>query len=373
MAWFVYRSPYEGPLGKRVRRLPDASVLDWFRRGFEMAGDVLADIDDWIESELNGDVYGLSSLFEAARAHRLSAPAGWDELGEVLEEHLYFEREVRVDPAAVRVFTDDDEVQVAYFFFDDSFVEVHPDWVDFQLWERERLPDIPVIEEIRENEEVSLPAHVSQLLHQFRQPLQARPFTPLDPVHELALPPSAAEGVTYVVVQQPDGQCLRYLRPVAITGARVPDLADRLREPSDEWDGVLGLLRALLAPDERELGPALHRCNRWPWSETGPETGGLAGEHAAVHERAMARLDSGEASPAPLDPYTEGRDPAKTVVHTTSHMVQMSIHVSGIFGYEQWFLFDDLWAAAHVSLARSLLRYGTAWDPLEAKTALFKP
>ena len=32
--------------------------------------------------------------------------------------------------------------------------------------------------------------------------------------------------------------------------------------------------------------------------------------------------------------------------------------------HDQWFVFDDRWAAAHPDLAQSLLRYAVHWDPL---------
>ena len=39
------------------------------------------------------------------------------------------------------------------------------------------------------------------------------------------------------------------------------------------------------------------------------------------------------------------------------------MHVDEYFGYQQWFLFDDVWAASHPELAASLLRYAIDWDP----------
>lgn len=39
------------------------------------------------------------------------------------------------------------------------------------------------------------------------------------------------------------------------------------------------------------------------------------------------------------------------------------MHVLDWCGYQQWFLFDDLWAAAHPHLAESLLRYNRDPDP----------
>ena len=46
----------------------------------------------------------------------------------------------------------------------------------------------------------------------------------------------------------------------------------------------------------------------------------------------------------------------------------MAYHGDNHFGYEQWFLFDDRWAASHPGLAHSLLRHAhTEWDPLEKR------
>jgi hypothetical protein len=71
---FVYRSHYEGLVSKRVRRLPDRTVLDWFRRGWVAAADpAAADLDAWVAAELGGRVYGLASIFDAAREHELPA------------------------------------------------------------------------------------------------------------------------------------------------------------------------------------------------------------------------------------------------------------------------------------------------------------
>jgi acetyl esterase/lipase len=59
----------------------------------------------------------------------------------------------------------------------------------------------------------------------------------------------------------------------------------------------------------------------------------------------------------------EGRDPQQTVIDVAGHIAQMSMHASGVFGYQQWYLFDDVWAAAHPELAASLMRYAASWSP----------
>ncbi len=56
-------------------------------------------------------------------------------------------------------------------------------------------------------------------------------------------------------------------------------------------------------------------------------------------------------------------DPTQSRINLTPHIAQAALHASQAFGYQQWFLFDDLWAAAHPALAASLLRYAAGWDP----------
>lgn len=72
--------------------------------------------------ELRGPVYGLSSLFEKAAEDGVPAPADEAELVPLLERYIYAERGADVGPHFVHVETDDDEVDIEYFFFDDCFL-----------------------------------------------------------------------------------------------------------------------------------------------------------------------------------------------------------------------------------------------------------
>lgn len=58
-------------------------------------------------------------------------------------------------------------------------------------------------------------------------------------------------------------------------------------------------------------------------------------------------------------------DPEKSVVRHSEHLAQAAVHVHELFGYELWYLFDDVWADAHPDLAASLLRCAGTWDPFE--------
>src|SRR4051794_38340934 len=70
--FFVCRWREDSPFSKRVVRVPDVTVLDWFRRGWDVAGGV--DPYDWVDGELGGNVYGLDSIFDEAGKRHLPRP-----------------------------------------------------------------------------------------------------------------------------------------------------------------------------------------------------------------------------------------------------------------------------------------------------------
>jgi len=93
--WLVYRSHYEGGLSKRSVRLPGSSVLDWFRHAWRETLSLEEDaIEKWVESECAGYIYGLSSIFTAAKENGLPPPNSWSELIAYLNEYLYVEGEI---------------------------------------------------------------------------------------------------------------------------------------------------------------------------------------------------------------------------------------------------------------------------------------
>jgi hypothetical protein len=138
--WFVYRSHYEGPLSRRIRRLEDPSVLEWLTRMMNEARKA-KEPEALYENELGGYVYGFGTLFEATKEHSLRTPKNLAELDKLLKKHLYVEGEFRVDEHSLRVLTDDDEVALAYFFFDDELAKAQPDRVAWLLHDEPRLPE----------------------------------------------------------------------------------------------------------------------------------------------------------------------------------------------------------------------------------------
>lgn len=374
--WFVYRCLYEPPAGKRIRRLPDASVLGWFQRMWAATAAVVDIGDEWeayqfvrqqLRAELGGEVHGLDSVFVAARQQGLDMPCSWQELRALLETALNVEYEVRTDAHSVRAHTNNEDIYLAYYFFDDALAGAGADrlaWLLHDGWE--------------------LPADTGP----------SRPFEAGVPVRRLA-PTEAGPGATYVVLPV-DHDLLWWTGtpPWMVVGVRLPRLAAWLRAvtpattqirdaPYDPltrtghlhphrfqgWPYPLLLLRALVAPGEQRLAPALDRFGRWRGftlftpDYVLPEDRWLLGAHGGAHEQALERLQAGHDQ----GNQDRGGGPSAWRVRETEHLAQLALHTSHAgHGYHfSWVLFDDLWAGAHPELARGMLRAASAWDPFQ--------
>ncbi|HMY16820.1 MAG TPA: hypothetical protein PKA58_10920 [Polyangium sp.] len=338
--WFVYRSHYEGPLSRRIRRLEDPSILAWFTRMMNAAR-TAENPDEIYEKELGGSVYGLGSLFEATKEENLRSPKDIEHLQKLLKRHLYVEGEFRLDEHSLRVLTDDDEVQLAYFFLDDEAVKANPERLAWLFHDEPRLPD-------GESEEAFAP-----------------PFK-----FEEILPKGEGEGTTYCCFYTfYDSESLPG-NVVTIPGVRLPDLASHLRnvlptkktaqwskEWLETWPIELRLLRAMIEPGQISIAPALSRCASYPLRGV---ASGTNHSHLGVGPHANAHKEFDKVSGA----FKLDGDPTKSVIQVGRHAALFCPHTSKFFGHEQWVLFDDQWAAANPQLAMSLLRYGGHWDPL---------
>jgi hypothetical protein len=75
-----------------------------------------------------------------------------------------------------------------------------------------------------------------------------------------------------------------------------------------------------------------------------------ADDHHVAHQEALELISESAA-----------RD--QSLINVADHLAQPALHCDDFFGYQQWFLFDDMWASTHPDLAQSLLRYAAHWDP----------
>jgi uncharacterized protein (TIGR02996 family) len=346
---FVYRSHYQWPAGLRRQQFADATVLDWFRNHWW--GITYENGAHERAAELLGmDVYGFGSLFMAIAEHQLPPPRTNRDLAAVLREHLYVEGEIRCAPHAVQVLTDDDEIQMAYYIFDDEYLAKHRDRAAFFL-----------------NEGWQLPASAGE-----------RGFKPAEKTDSLEK--GSGEGATYFAVNEFWDSC--NLDEVCvesrIDGVRLPQLAKFLSgaDRSEKWGPgyTLSVLASQLFPKgkkaKRPEDPFLFAIrdnpdDDAPWlifndwlMERGERSAG-----AFILERALR-----EVSRCVPGEYGGWKfNPKKSLVQVEEHVAAFCRHVAR-WGktdlYHQWYVFDDLWASAHPDLANAILRYASRWDVL---------
>ncbi|MEU8118719.1 hypothetical protein AB0C21_08410 [Spirillospora sp. NPDC049024] len=329
--YFVCRWREESPFSKRVVTVPDATVLDWFRRGWNCD-----DPEAWIESELGGDVYGLDTIFDEARKRDLPQPRSVDELRELLHGYLWVEGDddddfIRLGEHALRVRTDDDEVDLAYYFVTGEAAAASPERLAFLLHDTWPLPTDAVA--------------------------SGAAFDPRVPARTVRLAPPGPESVFSVRLcwESPDHGRNLEQPALVFPGLTLPDLAARLRgaDGADAvgWSYDARLLRALVAPGEEGIGPAMERYARLGGYAPSPAGIDRALTHEAAHRETLDM-------PGPARP-------AESLVRVEPHIAQVARYIDDFFGFDQWFVFDTRWATAHPDLASSLLRYAASWDPYE--------
>ncbi|GAB3864030.1 hypothetical protein GCM10029963_73740 [Micromonospora andamanensis] len=199
---------------------------------------------------MGGDVYGLESTFEEARKRHLPRPESVDDLRALLIEHLWVESDdedsfIRLGEHALRVRTDDDEVDLAYYFLDDEAVAASPDRLAFLLHDTWPLPTSAAA--------------------------GGAVFSPAVPVRTVWLVPPGPGSVFSVRLcwQSPDtNRNLDLPGATVFPGLTLPDLAGHLRDADDldahTWPHDAQLLKALVAPEDNDVGAALRRYARLP-------------------------------------------------------------------------------------------------------------
>lgn len=219
---FVYRSYYEHPTGRFVRRYEESSLPEWFANRWHGATE--DDAYEMAKGWLGCGVYGAGSIPQAIAESDAPAPTSDDALADFLSRFDYPEGEILVQPGAIQVATDDDEIDLAWYLFDDRFASAHPERCEFLM-----------------RTEAMLPTNVG-----------SGPFDPGIAVKSLA-PAVARDGATYAAfLTVHESCCLTEMQgPVRLNGVRLPDLARFLATvtPKERWPWELKLLRSQCDPD----------------------------------------------------------------------------------------------------------------------------
>lgn len=347
---FVYRSHYDNPGCFHRKRFEADSLLAWFQSIWKpIRAD---DAGDHAEELLGTHVYSFGNLFEKIDDEEWPVPKSMNAVAERLNEALYT-GEMKGGKNHIQILTDDDELEMAIYIFDDHFVAKHPDRTAFLTLDDWQLPDGG----------------------------EFGSFKPPPGVPKVLPKAVAGEGRTYFAhFAAYDSGGLTDLTPGELTGViegvRVPDLPRFLfailgeadERDDEELHGSIDEVLTGLAPAVRTAKGtevALLKAVRANPNDTACWAAYsdwlLENGRPTLLERILMR------SNAPSGTFKDSRNPKKDRVLVQSHVAQACKHRARwnrTDSYHHLVLFDDLWANAHPLLASSILRAGNRWDVL---------
>lgn len=279
--------------------------------------------DHLTERYFGADIYGSYGWIEAIR-DGLEFNTLTD-LHISLQEHWY-SNEIEAEDGLMQIYTDDDEIDLAWYLFDESYASRHPEKTILYTKYAESLP------------------------------LQAEGEGPFEPECELLdiTPAGNGEGKLYMVmVAVYDSSVLTGMAGSAqIKGVRLPGLAEWLRgsKPAcKDWgyDAQIRYLSSIAkAMPEADLGKILQAFAFKPLSDLSQRS-------------RLSELVQKEWSEIQTLPTRNNTD--RTAVQMGEHIAELQINASSFEHddyYDYCILFDDIWAGAHPHLARNLLRFG---------------
>ncbi|MBS1956679.1 MAG: hypothetical protein JST89_21000 [Cyanobacteria bacterium SZAS-4] len=343
--YFVYRSHYETPTLNHLKKFDNGSVLEWFQQHWKQWA---LHVDDRAyERRLFGcDVYGFSSLFDSISDRGLAPPKSMKELQEYLTDYLYVEGDMRFGPDSIQVLTNDDELELAYYFFDDYYLKPSDGKTSFLLREEWRLPENFSSDSTRLKGECTSIA-----------------------------PAGGGSGTTYCAfLSYYDGANLTDTGgPICIDGIRLPNLIRYLHDSQpgvaangiSDWPFELRLMRALLPENvehssSADLERVLEQASRYPVAQitNAGDDGGFGTASLAQSKLDLEKLLKGGGGYVECDP---------PLIQVDEHVAQISLNTDSwdkVKLYQRWIFFDDLWAGDNVDLAESILCYANKWDVL---------
>lgn len=400
MVYFVLRSQYHAPLGHQLVTFKDNCLLTWFQNHWigERDGpwrscpdlpDILParPIAEWEEEEFDLimdqfessifgiQVYGFWAMWGAMKTLS-TAPQSYEELCTFLSTIGYPEGELSIQNHALEAITNDDEIEIAWYLFDDRFLAQHPERVRFLL-----------------TEDWQLPTSATQQGHLLPSPLS----------RSLASTPEGEEGATYcALLSAMDGETI-----MDITGCyrfdnqRLPTLASHLcSHPvpmiTEEWEGSndrphryrkpswpeeLVLLRAFLFDHPgKTLGEVLQAADSEELFDRISNPRGISDFRCGNNETVLTgdanacqwdwqRYRAHRISSPPSNSAWESTQ-RSPLIQNSDHLVQIRFVVDSSYeGYRHcctwaYLFFDDLWAGENAELAESILHYGRGWSVL---------
>jgi hypothetical protein len=131
--YFAFRSGYEKTT-RHTKVFEANSVLDWFQSNWDtFQGEYMC------EKEVLGvHVYGFPiEDDDLDYGQKIPAPKSLSKLKADIETFIY-SNEVKVHANCVQILTDDDEIELSWYVFDEIYAEKHPEKI--AIWTQEYLP-----------------------------------------------------------------------------------------------------------------------------------------------------------------------------------------------------------------------------------------
>jgi uncharacterized protein (TIGR02996 family) len=348
---FVYRSHYDNPGCFHRKRFEADTLLAWFQGIWQ---GVPNEAPKWAarahaERLIGQHVYSFGTLFGDIHQHGWRVPKTMKELVERLNEALYVEY-MEGGKHHIQVLTDDNELEMAIYIFDDHYAAKHPDRAAFLLQNEWRLPDGGKVGKF------SAPRGIDKVETEKKVAGDGRTYC----IHFAAYDSGGLSDLD------------SFRMTAVIEAVRVPDLPrflfcfqpERDNPGNDELGGMIKVVNGLEPAVRTAKGtevPLLKAVRANPndtacwaaYSDWLEENG-----RPTLLERILMKYYA-------TDGHT--RNSKKDVVLVQNHVAQVCKHVGGDgrqSTYHHLILFDDLWANAHPLLASSILRAGNRWDIL---------
>ncbi|MCB1096040.1 MAG: hypothetical protein KDN22_10740 [Verrucomicrobiae bacterium] len=353
--YFVHRGVTVTPLGHSVIAFDANDLIEWFGVHWNHAG-WSVDGEDLL---FGASVYGSWFILGAMEKWGNQPPRSVDQLRKFISTVDYSDGEIRLheDGIAIQCFADDDETEIAWYLFDETFANKYPERVSFILqpeWELEFNPVDPVQQSVI-------------LEDDFR-------FTSTPKI-------SNESGAVYYAVNTGkylsfDVDCYR------CDGIRLDHFGGRIRDAEPElddlWPGTLRLLRchAIISGGDSmaEIIRSMDtRTINWiPALDDIMSKSDLVGDKVSCTsklEDLMSAFLNREKSSRKSSFKTEMIEP---LIQSSPHFCQIGFRYlvfdhSGRIIEEKTgrcIFFDDSWASANPNLARSIIYYYGGWDIL---------
>lgn len=358
----VYRTPYIEKNQKFYRQFPEQTVLEWFQSLWKFYDDDADVFYGNVKQYIGTNIYGFWGPFRMDMAYQEDRsnpvpPASSAELSTYLLRGYVNEVQV-ISEHAVQVLTDDDELDAAYYIFDDYYAASHADIVRYLIHDSWELPTSFV----------------------------ASPHFDPPVIDYYEFNPGKGEGAIYCIIASDWGAGGNYSNlkdhVIKIPGVRLDDgLVEHLLSstPDDSWLEDFLWWRTQIDEDERTLSrmfanfgqlPAFHMTyldteySYDSFYHTNHRVGrAYLATYFAQYPRPSHHLIYND--PAALSFFQESKHFFQASIYVESWKEHPTFDLGTNFPvYYHYIFFDDLWASSNPHLAYSLLRYGSRWDVL---------